>query len=618
VTLEKRTILAFVLSMAVLIVFQQLQAWNAPPKPPAGASSGAASGASTTPGALGDLDGGPGAAFRDAALGATLPAIATPEAAAPAAETSTAAAAAPTADAYPVEERAIESDLVRAVFSTRGAELISWQLKGYRSEGETGALDLLKPGGASSPALVLSISRERAESVAWAVEESTDRSIVFRSPPMAGGVIARKAFRFAKERFALEVDISLENPGPARESGYALFATTVGITPVDDGHEFVPKGQGLNGSLSGVAGVVDGASVKLKTELATKIPARGAADQLEYVGNTSYGGVASKYFAAILMPGKDIPSPTLFLQGTKVPLGPGREPLHGVTAGYRVAPPTARLVLPAAGKIEHRFVFFAGPKVDDILGAFATEKLDRLVDYTSVIPGAETLSSLFLAVLRRLYELTGSWGVAIICLTFLVRAAVHPLSRASIKNMDKMQRLSPKIKEIQKKYEGRKSKEAQQKQTLEVMELYKKHNASPVLGCLPTLVQFPVFIGLYNSLAYSIELRQTTFLYMQDLAKPDRLFSFGGANVPFFGGFFNLLPLLMVGAMIAQQRMQPPPADPQAAQQAKMMQYMMVFFGALFYHVPAGLVVYFLTSSLLGMAETAWVKRQIAREHAAI
>ena len=183
--------------------------------------------------------------------------------------------------------------------------------------------------------------------------------------------------------------------------------------------------------------------------------------------------------------------------------------------------------------------------------------------------------------------------------------------------MDKMQRLSPKIREIQKKYEGKKSKEAQQKQTLEVMDLYKKNNASPVLGCLPTLVQFPVFIGLYNALAYSIELRRTEFLYMNDLTKPDRLFSFGGTNVWFFGGFFNLLPLLMVATMIIQQRMQPPPPDPQQAAQAKMMQYMMVFMGALFYHVPAGLVVYFLTSSLLGMLETAWVKSQISRKYAA-
>jgi YidC/Oxa1 family membrane protein insertase len=618
--LEKRTILAFVLSLLVLIGFQALQAQLNPParkSAPPGGSAGAGDGLVGPYGGTGTALADPLAADAGAEAGAGDAAgLAATATAAPA----EAGAAAPAERPAPVLERTLENDRVAAVFSTEGAALVSWKLKGSRAEASDEPLDLLRPGGAVAPALVLTLENARLATAVWSLDESAPAgALAFVSPPLPGGLVVRKTVHLAEGKpFGLEVALAFENPGKDRAVSYTLYAATAGMTPEDEGREFVPEGQGRNGPLFGVAGVIDGPDVKLKTEMAAKVPPAGAEPRLEYVGNTTFGGVASKYFAAVLLPSRETTSPpTLFLESSNRVLGRGRDPLHVVRAGYRVAPPTGRFHLPSGGRAEHRYLFFAGPKIDDVLASYGDVRLERLLDYTSIIPGAETLSTFFLAILRRFQGATGSWGIAIILLTVLVRAAVHPLSRASIKNMAKMQALAPKIKEIQKKYEGKKTKEAQQKQTLEVMELYKTHNASPVLGCLPTFVQLPVFIGLYNALAYSIELRQSEFLYMHDLSKPDRIFSFGGVNIWFFGGYFNLLPLLMVATMIIQQRMQPTPADPQAQQQAKMMQWMMIFFGALFYHVPAGLVVYFLTSSLLGMAETKWVKNQIAREEAA-
>src|SRR5262249_55078415 len=145
-----------------------------------------------------------------------------------------------------------------------------------------------------------------------------------------------------------------------------------------------------------------------------------------------------------------------------------------------------RLSAPA---VEQRFTFFAGPKIDAVLGAYPKAQLEHLLDFSSWWPFAESLSMLLLAVLRWLSSLTTSWGWAIIILTFFVRMAVHPLSRSSIKNTQKMQKLAPKIREIQDRYKGKTSKEAQHKMTLEIWELQRAEGALPILGCLPMLCQ---------------------------------------------------------------------------------------------------------------------------------
>jgi YidC/Oxa1 family membrane protein insertase len=294
-----------------------------------------------------------------------------------------------------------------------------------------------------------------------------------------------------------------------------------------------------------------------------------------------------------------------------------KEPAPNLRATYRVGRPEANPFVKPEDKLEHAYIFYAGPKHVELLEQYGPRKLQVLLDFTTWVPGGESLAPLFAWILRKLHSIFGSYGVAIILLTLIVRGMLHPLSRASMSSMYKMKRLQPKIKEIQDRYKGKKSTEAAQKMQLEILALYRANGTNPFLGCLPTFLQLPVFIGLYNALAYSIELRHKGFLYITDLARPDRLFSFGGATVPFLGGYFNLLPILMVITMIVQQKMQPVPPDEQQRQQMKIMQYMLVVMGVLFYHVPSGLVLYFLTSSLLGMLEQKYVTRKLEAEDAA-
>jgi YidC/Oxa1 family membrane protein insertase len=201
-----------------------------------------------------------------------------------------------------------------------------------------------------------------------------------------------------------------------------------------------------------------------------------------------------------------------------------------------------------------------------------------------------------------------NYGLAILMLTVLVRGCMFPLSRKQALGAQKMQELQPEIRRIQEKY-----KNDMEGRTKAQQELFRKHNYNPFSGCLVLFVQLPIFVALYRSLMVDIELRQAPLLsqgirWCSNLAAPDMLFDWSGFMPGFLlgwlGPYFNLLPILTVVLFIVQQKMFMPPAvDEKAAQQQKMMQYMMVFIGVMFFKVASGLCIYFIASSLWGLAE---------------
>ena len=199
-----------------------------------------------------------------------------------------------------------------------------------------------------------------------------------------------------------------------------------------------------------------------------------------------------------------------------------------------------------------------------------------------------------------------SYGLCIILLTVLVRGAMFPVSRKQAMTGIKMQQLAPELKKIQEKLKG-------DRQALGVaqMELYRKHGVHPLGSCWLIFLQMPIFLGLYYALQESIHFRLAPLFpgspWIQNLAAPDMLLEWG-QHIPlissFLGPYFNLLPMLAVALMIAQQSMMTPPAmDEQQAMQMKMMKYMMVFMGLMFYKVAAGLCLYFIASSIWGFTE---------------
>lgn len=228
--------------------------------------------------------------------------------------------------------------------------------------------------------------------------------------------------------------------------------------------------------------------------------------------------------------------------------------------------------------------FYAGPK-DQYRLAEISEYLDLVVDYGWLWWIAQPLFWL----LNKIYALVGNWGVAIILLTVVVKAAFFKLSATSYRSMARMRKVQPKMMDIREQYADDK-----QKQSQAMMELYRKEKVNPMGGCLPILVQMPVFIALYWVLMESVELRHAPFaLWIEDLSVMD----------PYF-----VLPILMGASMWFMQKLNPPPTDPM---QAKIMQWLPIVFTFFFLWFPAGLVLYWVVNNLLSMAQQYVITKQI-------
>jgi YidC/Oxa1 family membrane protein insertase len=237
----------------------------------------------------------------------------------------------------------------------------------------------------------------------------------------------------------------------------------------------------------------------------------------------------------------------------------------------------------ASERIQSRL--FVGPKLQAQLAATAPE-LDLTVDYGKLTLLAQPLFWL----LQQVYNVVGNWGWTIILVTFMIKAAFYKLTETSGRSMAKMRKLQPRLKALQERY-----KDDRQQLSQKMMELYKTEKVNPAAGCLPMLIQIPFFIAFYWVLLESVEMRQAPFaLWITDLSSRD----------PFF-----VLPLLMGVAMFVQQKLNPAPPDPI---QAKVMSILPVMFTGFFAFFPAGLVLYWLTNSVLSVLQQWNINRKMA------
>jgi YidC/Oxa1 family membrane protein insertase len=245
-------------------------------------------------------------------------------------------------------------------------------------------------------------------------------------------------------------------------------------------------------------------------------------------------------------------------------------------------------VAPGA-KAEFSEKLFIGPKLQSQL-AVTGPRLERTADYGLLTVIAQPL----FATLKYVHSLTGNWGWAIILVTALIKLLFYPLSQASGRSMAKMRAVAPRMKQIQETF-----KDDREKLGRAMMDLYKKEKINPLAGCLPTVVQIPFFISFYWVLLESVEMRQAPFLlWINDLSARD----------PYF-----VLPLLMGGAMFAQFRLNPAPPDPM---QAKIMQFMPLVMTGMMAWFPSGLVLYWLTNTVLSIAQQ-WRVNQVVQAEAA-
>jgi YidC/Oxa1 family membrane protein insertase len=239
-------------------------------------------------------------------------------------------------------------------------------------------------------------------------------------------------------------------------------------------------------------------------------------------------------------------------------------------------------------------VYF-GPKDIDRLNALG-HNLSKAINFGWFDPIAKPL----LYILKFFYRFIHNYGIAIIIVTLLIKIAFWPLAQKSAKSMKTMQKLQPKLAKLKEKYGNDK-----EKMNKELMQLYKTYKVNPMSGCLPMLLQIPVFFALYKVLLQSIELRHAPFmLWINDLSAPDRLM-IPWVNIPYLGGI-PVLTLLMGLSMYLQQKLSPSSLDPT---QARMMQFLPVIFTFMFINFPSGLVLYWLVNNVLSIAQQHYVNK---------
>lgn len=267
-------------------------------------------------------------------------------------------------------------------------------------------------------------------------------------------------------------------------------------------------------------------------------------------------------------------------------------------------PEIARTTLTAqaseGGLFRRRFVSYIGPKYYSALDELG---MGEVADF-----GWNFLSPISIGLLKLLnlfFSFLGSYGLAIILMTLVVKTVLLPLTNRAFRSSIAMQMLQPRIEAIKERYAN-----DQQRANEEIMALYKKNKVSPMGGCLPLLLQMPVFIALFGVLRNAVELRGAAFLWISDLTLPDALFSWG-VEIPLIGATFNLLPLLMIGAMWYQGRM----TAKRGGKQTGFTKFMPIIFGVLFYKMPAGLVLYWLTNTLLTILQQHFLLKSYQKKH---
>ena len=471
----------------------------------------------------------------------------------------------------PEREVIVDTDLLRAVFTTKGGTLKSWQLKRYSSR-DGSAVDLVATAaGPWGPLLAWSGKLEEAAPLDFEPDKggltlgsAAETGAITFSSLSRGPLRLIKRFTFKSDSYRVDIRLSWKNTG----------TKPVAILPE------LAWGPGFHDSLrkqpSGLLPPTSWVDGRRITDDVEKL--QGVAS---HSGAVSWTALHDLYFTAALLPEtggvaaavrKDaLGQPLIALAAPAQTVQPGKEATQG-------------------------FALYAGPKEIDRLKA-AGRDLDSIVD----LGWFDLLARPALYLLRLLYRFSGNYGLAIILITVLQKVAFHPLTAKSLRSMQAMQALQPRIAAVQERYKNNPQKKQQ-----ETMDLYKKHGVNPMGGCLPMLLQIPIFIALYNALSSSVEMWQARFLWIRDLSQPDALFAidiWGLKNYP-----FNLLALLMGASMFVQQKMAPAAGDPR---QAKMMLYLMpTMFTFMFWNFPSGLVLYWLVNNVLQVGQQYWLERR--------
>jgi len=548
----------------LLVLYLNVNAWMKDAAAPAAAPAGAAITAPTASGAA------PGAAGAAGALSDVLPTVAGEK---PAAVTEAVPAALPAAGANRIH---VVTDVLDLDLSLEGGEIVRADLPAYPRQKDDPTIPVRLFNNDSENSLFLFQSglttgeagraepNHKAEFSAGSAEyrlaEGADELRVPLSWSDGMGLSVTKTFVFHRGRYAVDIQYQVANAGalPVKLASYAQLLR----------HWEVVKRSMWNVETYAFRGpaIYDGETYR-------KLDTEDKEDQALSQSITN-GWVAAlqHHFVAAIVP---------------VAGQPYQYELRVKDRDFLLRVVGPAQAVPAGGNLELTEKLFVGPKLQDQLQATGPE-LRRTADYGKLTILAQPL----FWILAKVHGVIGNWGWTIVIVTLLIKLVFYKLSETSGRSMAKMRTVAPRLKAVQERY-----KDDREGQARAMMELYKREKINPVAGCLPVLVQIPFFLAFYWVLLESVEMRQAPFMgWIQDLSARD----------PYF-----ILPMLMGAAMFGQFKLNPKPPDPM---QAKVFAFMPVVMTGMFMWFPAGLVLYWLTNTLLSIAQQWKINRVVEAE----
>ncbi|MDR2177020.1 MAG: membrane protein insertase YidC [Treponema sp.] len=595
--MEKRTVLAVVLSIVVMLGFYFIMALVYPPVPPSAVPvSGGTSGGVpvvTAPPA-------PGLAPELSAPEARQ----SPAAASPGAGTQPAAAG-PAQGEFAREQRIlVETSLVIAEFSNVGGDLVSWKLKKHNSDSLP--LEMLVSGTQAARGFTVAFGGMDAQPVnaLFRVERPSGDpyTVVFYQDfmvPEGGQFRLTKRYTLKPNEYMFELTLGLDgghsmtgfnfpgNPGAAPAAYTLGFGPQIGpaVDKMDQRYEYRNYFTFTNG--------------KRKQEKVNE-----GSPAILNNSRASWSAIAGKYFAFIAIP--LLPQYDLAFSARPEP---------GLSTASRLYISRQELSSP---RNEDVYRFYLGPKTQEDLQPYNTGangfflkdmQLVEVANSKGFLAPLEMLLKMLLTFFNRIVH---NYGIAIILLTLLVKAALFPLTKKGSESTLRMQALAPKIKEIQEKY-----KDNSQKMNMAMAEFYKKEGYNPLSGCLPMLLQLPIFLAMYNLFNNHFDLRGAMFIpgWIPDLSVPESVFHFENFAMPILGWTdLRLLPFIYVGSQLLYGKVTQTP-DQQTNAQMKVMLYAMpIIFFFVLYDVPSGLLVYWIMSNILTMAQQLTINKYLAKK----
>jgi len=480
-----------------------------------------------------------------------------------------------TTESQQAREISVETPFYNVLITTRGATLTSYILNEYREavKADSPKKQLIPEeftGGIIHTSLLNRSIRGMEDAVFTVdgdqknINVNNEKKSLKMHWTSEEGITVNKIFTFDPNSYMIDLKVALSNKGATRIDDSLVLSLRSPVIK-EKGYGFVGPSALIDDKLE---------QVKIK-----KIE-----DKSEFSGKIKWIGVEDRYFISSIIPGEEID---------------GRMKLSLIDETV-----TNRLVNPAfeldrGASKEFQFYIFMGPKSMELLGSLG-HGLDKALNFGFF----DIIAKPCLWFMNQIHSVIPNYGIAIILLTIFTKILLWPLGNKSYKSMSEMKKLQPLMTEIREKY-----KDDKQKMNQELMGLYRTYKVNPMGGCLPMVLQIPVFFALYRMLYQAIELRHAPFfLWINDLSAPDRLFEFG-FSIPFMEPPYGIpvLTIVMGATMLLQQKMSPPPGDPT---QAKMMMLMPLVFTFIFINFSSGLVLYWLVNNILSISQQYYVQKK--------